>query len=364
MSLHKLPYIIIFLISGIICKAQVLSDSIPVDTLLLDDGSLYMGQIADSLFNGHGTLIYADGTVYDGDWKDGLWDGQGTLVYPDGDLYKGSFRQHAKEGNGTYIYSSGARYDGEWKDDRFNGYGKLLFEDGGIYEGAWKEDKKHGYGKLITFEGRSHSGYFYNDEFLGMPFDTTIDPDSTLTDELKEWGFEHEEEIEAPKLTLAFSYSTKAMATLTMWMDFSGNTFWGFSIGAVLEPPMQGKDSGFAWSSHTNDVHFEGEYISSIYTIEAGYTFKDLSIGGALGFGFCKAYRNCRTNGSPDSYLNSGINYGDAYYISLITGGSLVYRAYMRYPIKIKNRPKLSTYLGYGNSEGFFLGLGIRLSTD
>ena len=194
----KVTVITVCLFASLTVTANNSNDSIPIDTLLLDDGSLYMGQLSDSLFNGHGLCIYGDGTVYEGDWKDGLWNGQGTLIYPDGDIYKGSFRNHAKEGNGTYIYNSGARYDGEWKDDRFNGKGKLLFEDGGVYDGEWKDDMKHGYGKLISPEnGRSITGYFYYDEYLGMPFDTDIDADSTLTDELKEWGFKQEAVYEA-----------------------------------------------------------------------------------------------------------------------------------------------------------------------
>lgn len=359
--LHKISVITVSFMACLFCNAQALHDSIPVDTILLNDGSLYMGQIADSLFNGHGTLIYADGTVYDGGWKDGLWDGQGTLVYPDGDIYKGGFRAHIKEGLGTYIYSSGARYDGEWKDDRFNGKGKLLFEDGGMYDGAWKDDMKHGYGQLTPPQGRPITGYFYYDEYLGWPHDTYIDIDSTLTDELKEWGFSHEPEEMSGDIYLGFSYSDTRIATLSLWLDYSDKFFWGMSVGFNLDPPTQGKYGAFGWTAYPKDVHMEGEYTSSIFTLDMGLKWKRLSLGGAAGIGLDKAYRNCKANGNYKEYTNYGLSYGEAYYMTTPTSSSFIYRAYIRYSIIIKNRPKALTYLGYGNSEGLFLGVGINL---
>lgn len=358
MNLRKVLTILLLQMPGMLCYSQILSDSIPADTVLLEDGSLYMGQIRDSLFNGKGTCIYPDGTVYDGEWKDGLWEGNGTLVYPDGDIYKGAFHEHRKEGLGTYIYGSGARYDGEWKDDHFNGNGKLLFEDGGVYDGAWKYDMKHGYGKLTNPSGRSSTGYFYRDEYLGMPFDTYIDADSTLTDELKEWGFKSEPDSLISDLSVGFSLSTKSIAMLSLWFEFTEHFLFGLSAGINVNPPTQGKYGGLIWDAVPNDVHLEGEYTSTIYTIEAGAKWNKLSVGGGVGIGFDKRYQNCKAN---DPTLNYGsiIEYGDAYYADYSIRGSFAYRVYTRYSVKIKNRPKALAYLGYGNSEGLFLGLGL-----
>lgn len=361
MSFRKI-LIIPFALPAIFCSSQTVYDNIPIDTLLFDDGTLYMGQAKDSIFNGKGTCIYTDGTVYSGDWKNGSWDGQGTLIYSDGDIYKGSFHNHIKEGKGTYIYNSGARYDGEWKNDKFNGKGKLLFEDGGVYDGLWKDDMKHGYGKLTNQYGRILTGYFYNDEYLGMPFDTYIDRDSTLSDDLKEWGFKNEPENLSTDISLALSYSTKSMATVTMWVDYFEKCFIGFSIGLNINPPTQGKQSSFSWLSYLNDIHIEGTYISSIYTIDAGLKWGKFSLGGAAGIGVCNRYMNCIANTLPADYLNgTGINIGEAYYKIGNISQSFVFRTYSRYYIYIKNRPKALIYFGYGNSEGLFLGAGLKL---
>jgi len=358
---RKASVILMSFMAYLCCHAQAMPDSIRVDTILLADGSLYMGQIADSLFNGHGLLIYADGTVYEGDWKDGLWDGQGTLVYPDGDIYKGTFRAHVKEGKGTYIYNTGARYDGEWKNDMFNGNGKLLFEDGGVYDGAWKNDKKHGYGQLIPPKGASSTGYFYNDEYLGWPFDTKIKSDSILTDDLKEWGFEQEPIVMAAEMSLGLSYSDKKIATFSLWIEYSEIYFMGASLGFNVDPPTQGKIGAFGWMSYPKDVHMEGEYTSSLYTLDLGLRLKRFSMAGAAGIGLNKIYKNCKANGNMKEYINHELDYGEAYHMTTPARGSFVYRAYMRYSIIKKNQPKAMVYLGYGNSEGLFLGAGVYL---
>jgi hypothetical protein len=336
------------------------NDSIPIDTLLLDDGSMYMGQIRDSLFNGQGTCIYADGTVYQGEWKDGLWHGKGTLVYPDGDIYKGSFVNHVKQGRGVYVYGSGARYDGEWKNDMFNGKGTLRFEDGGIYDGAWKDDMKHGYGKLYSSTGFTSTGYFYFDEFLGMPFDTEIDQDSTLTDELKEWGFKHEYPHPHVYFSLGASYSATGMTTCSLLMDIKEKHFyWGLAVGINLEPPIKGVRTGMGWYMFENDIHMTGEYISSQYLMEGGLLFGKWSIGGSFGMGIVNVYMNCRANNpGTDAYGTYWrIKYGMPYNRNGSNGLELVYRGCMRYSIHLNKQPKALMYLGYGKADGLFVGV-------
>lgn len=351
----------IALLSTLACLAGYAAnpnDSIPFDTIQLDDGSLYIGQIQDSLFNGQGRCIYADGTIYEGTWKDGLWDGQGTVVYPDGDIYKGDFRNHLKAGNGTYYYGSGARYEGEWADDKFNGHGKLFFEDGGRYDGAWKDDMKHGYGRLVSYDGHATTGYFYYDEYLGMPLDTEIARDSTLTDELKSWGFTQEPPRGMSGLSLGVSYGTKSMATLTLWINQSDHFFYGASIGVNLDPPIRGKNvMGVGFKSFSNDIHLVGEYVASEYMVEAGFTFlKKFSMGGSIGVGNLTAYMNCKANGNPDLYKSYSLKYGDSYTRRGWEYLTTAYRAYMRYSFE-KEKTKALLYLGYGNADGMFFGV-------
>lgn len=361
--LRKISVITISLMSCLFCHAQALHDSIPVDTVLLDDGSLYMGQIADSLFNGQGMCIYPDGTVYQGSWKNGLWDGQGTLVYPDGDIYKGSFHNHKKEGTGTYIYNTGASYDGDWKDDVFNGQGKLLYEDGGVYQGTWKDDMKHGYGQLTTAGKRSYTGYFYNDEYLGWPFDTRIRRDSTLTDELKEWGFEQEPYIPpGPDVSMGLSYGFRSMLTYTIWIEFQNNFIYGFSLGANISPPVEGIHSGLGRTNMPKDIHLTGTYVSTQLLMDAGYRFRRMTFGAAAGFGIVRWYQNCKANTDSGQYFGSyNLKYGDAYYRTGYDGYKITYRGYMRYSIPINDKPKAHLYLGFGNDEKLFFGLGWAL---
>lgn len=362
MLLRKLIVISAILVcTAIPVVAANSNDTIPIDTLLLDDGSMYMGQIRDSLFNGQGTCIYPDGTVYQGEWKDGLWNGKGTLVYPDGDIYKGSFVNHVKQGRGTYVYKSGARYDGEWKNDMFNGNGTLRFEDGGIYDGAWKDDMKHGYGKLYSSTGFSSTGYFYRDEFLGMPFDTEIDQDSTLTDELKEWGFKHEAYHPHIFFSSGLSFGTKGMATASILIDIKENRFyWGLSAGLNIDSPTKGKRVGMGWYMHEHDIHIVGQYISSQYLAEIGLTFGNWSLGGAVGLGITNVYMNCRANNTDKELYSSywGLDYSDPYNRNGTDGHTLVYRANMRYTIHLKNEPKALMYFGYGKADGLFIGIG------
>lgn len=359
MILRKIIVISACLFANLTVTAINSNDSIPVDTVLLDDGSMYMGQIRDSLFNGHGTCIYTDGTVYQGEWKDGLWNGNGSVIYPDGDIYKGTFRNHIKEGKGTYTYHSGARYNGEWKNDKFNGKGKLYFADGGIYDGAWKDDMKHGYGTLITYDGKYITGYFYNDEYLGMPDNTEIDCDSTMTDDLKQWGFRQEDPQARLEVLLGASYGSKGMFTVSLLFNYTGHAYYGTSIGFNIDPPTRGPVAGgVGFLTYTDDIHFRGNFISLQYLIDAGYSFgkKKFSIGGAFGVGIRSAYMNCKANGSPDRYKVYQLNYGDAYSRRSTEGLDPVGRGYLRYSFGNKEKPKAYVYLGYGNADGLFMG--------
>lgn len=362
MSLRKQLVLLICFCTCLAGYAAIPNDSIPVDTLMLDDGTLYVGQIQDSLFNGHGRCIYADGTVYEGDWKDGLWDGQGVVIYPDGDVYKGEFRNHIKEGKGTYYYGSGAKYEGDWKNDRFNGNGKLQFEDGGRYEGAWKDDMKHGYGRLVSAEGFANTGYFYYDEYLGMPFDTEIVRDSVLTDELKSWGFEQEPPRGHSGLAMGVSYGTKGMLTTTLWNTSLDHFFYGLSIGFNIDPPTRGKSVSLGFNTFSDDIHFSGEYISSQYMIEGGYSYRNLSVGCSAGFGIVSTYINCRANGNYDYYSYYNIKYGQAYTRRDQTSHTFVYRGYLMYSFQAKEeKPKTHMCLGYGKADGLFIGVGLNL---
>lgn len=358
MSLRSLLVLLLSVAASLSGYAWNPADSISADTILMEDGSLYMGQY-DSLFNGKGRCIYADGTVYDGEWKDGMWEGYGTVVYPDGDVYQGDFLNNLKDGKGTYTYHTGARYEGEWKNDRFNGKGLLVFEDGGRYNGSWKDDMKHGYGTLNSYDGQLITGYFYNDEYLGLPSDTEIAQDSTLTPELKEWGFQ-KESIENLSMSMGISYSKENILTGSIWFEMSDQSYMGFSFGHNVNPPIRGKE-GYYSAIIPQDVHMTGVYVHSFFTCDMGLKWKQFSIAGGAGISFKTAYYNCKANLSEDFYTTPFIEQGDCYYVKLPDNISFAYRAMIRYHLETDKKPKVSVYLGYGNAESLFLGVGWKI---
>lgn len=331
----------------------------PVDTIQFNDGTLYMGEVRDSLFNGKGKCIYVDGTVYEGEWKDGKWDGDGTLRYPDGDIYVGHFTEHEKEGKGTYMYHDGARYEGQWSHDMFNGSGLLVFSDGGQYDGYWKDDQKHGFGKLTRGKDKAtFTGYFYHDEFLGYPHDTYLTKDTPLTDELKDWGFQTEPS-EGPKMvSLVLSYGTKGIMAGSIMVDFSDHFFGGFTLGCNINPPTWGKRFELAsWNS--NDVHKSGRYFNRLWAADFGAKWNSYAIGCMTGIATSLLYQNCRIIDYEEHYELYELKQGDLFYRIRPDDSVFAWRVYAKYTF-IKNAvPIACCELGYGNCDGLFAGLGF-----
>ena len=168
MSLKHFVILSILSVSFLVAHASDSNDATPQDTIWFDDGAWYVGEIADSMFNGYGKMFYPDSTVYEGDWKDGLWDGKGTVMFPDGDSYSGDFREHQFSGYGKYIYSDGAVYEGNWKDGLFNGAGTMHYADGSVYAGEWTNDRKNGIGVYFDSSTEAlYEGVFSNDMYVG-----------------------------------------------------------------------------------------------------------------------------------------------------------------------------------------------------
>ncbi len=90
----------------------------PVQTINLDNGSRYVGQVVNEKFHGNGKLTWADGSSYDGQWRNGLFHGAGTYIYSSGDQYTGEFNDGKQHGIGTYTYSDGSNIRGLWQNGR------------------------------------------------------------------------------------------------------------------------------------------------------------------------------------------------------------------------------------------------------
>jgi antitoxin component YwqK of YwqJK toxin-antitoxin module len=92
-----------------------------------------------------------DGTYYIGQFRNGLFNGKGTEYYSNGKIqYEGDYVNGNREGKGKYIWEDGQYFIGQWKNDLRNGKGILYYSNEKIkYEGDYVDDKKEGYGKCI-----------------------------------------------------------------------------------------------------------------------------------------------------------------------------------------------------------------------
>ena len=94
--------------------------------------------------NGKGTFIWPDGSVYVGEFKNGLYNGKGTyLNYSDNkSLYIGEFIDEIENGKGTKIFNNNEIYIGELREGKMHGFGTLI-KNGAIKKGYWKNNKPH-----------------------------------------------------------------------------------------------------------------------------------------------------------------------------------------------------------------------------
>jgi len=364
MAIKQVLSIVIMSLLAVPAVASTQSETTSVpDTIYFDDGSLYIGQIADSLFNGYGKMVYADSTIYEGEWKDGMWHGQGELHYPDGDFYQGAFSEHEFNGYGIYYYADSSKYDGYWKNGMFNGAGTMEYSDGSIYTGVWENDRKEGIG--IYYDAYSDAlfkGYFHNDVFIASNHDDY--EESQSFDLIVESGMQ-------PTVTyVGVSLGTEDIATVQLDFGKLQGLFMGISVGASVKERGIGKASVInddetgekitlvPWNHNMDEVVTEQEYAIAQVMVDFGWRGSRLSLGGSAGTGIMSTVRNCR--GSGEGYFDQGV----LYYREKVTGVKFCYRLFTDLKIKefdyqstdIRN---LTLRVGYGRFEGAFLGIGV-----
>ena len=186
--------------------------------IFLQDGSEYLGQWKDGMYDGYGKLTKADGSILEGKWSMGRFEypirikngntisvfggtytgelkgiiphGYGVFNYQNGEIYEGEFEYGYKSGEGKHTWPGGDSYYGQWKKDKFNGYGssnmygnkivgewkndrphgdiKLERENGEIYEGEWENNQPHGKGTYTWPNGQTYIGEFKKGEYNGF----------------------------------------------------------------------------------------------------------------------------------------------------------------------------------------------------
>ena len=361
--------------------------TVPVtDSIYFDDGSVYIGQIADSLFNGRGKMIYADSTVYEGEWKNGLWEGKGELHYPDGDSYNGEFHEHEFCGYGIYLYNNGASYEGYWENSMFNGAGTMNYADGSIYAGNWKDDMKDGIGVLYDKQTDTlYKGEFNNDMFIGQTW---------LEEESEEPQYDKRDPsiyfYQRPDSCWHYPGDTYVFVTygigqtLSFHLDFytTERFYTGFVIGintadyqkgesTVISTEENSSETVIKWDEYPNEILTEETYTMLDMGAQCGYSFKWFSVGATIGIGLRNTVRNCRSLETNDSYFEPGT----LYYRTKLTGAKFTYGIHTDYVLKrfsaktdnllnplFQPDPliySLSLRVGYNNVDKFYFGVGI-----
>ncbi len=113
------------------------------NTIRLDDGSAYQGEMHNGKFNGFGVLCNQNRERYEGEWKNGVKSGVGTYTYPNGDSYAGGWRNNVPHGAGVFAFANGGRIKGTWKNGILaEGQGSYISAtDGSKFYGQWKDSE-------------------------------------------------------------------------------------------------------------------------------------------------------------------------------------------------------------------------------
>jgi len=147
-----------------------------------DDGSSYVGQMADGKRSGLGVLVYKDNDTQAGEWKDNVLNGRGTEHLSDGPVYEGQWSNGVPAGLGVRDKPGSERAEGnfvagrleglgtrrvlteptvtqtgEFKADMLDGLGVETLPNGERYEGTFRNGKRDGYGQVIGTDERARA---------------------------------------------------------------------------------------------------------------------------------------------------------------------------------------------------------------
>ena len=86
-------------------------------SMVLADGSVYVGAWRHGQKHGRGELVSAAGFRYKGAWSNDVMEGKGEATYPDGARYEGSFRDGLRDGRGTLFFPHQQQYSGRFTAD-------------------------------------------------------------------------------------------------------------------------------------------------------------------------------------------------------------------------------------------------------
>lgn len=135
--------------------------------LLIEESSIYVGQMNHDIREGRGIQFFQDGSFYEGYFINDSGNRKGRQIFCDGDMYTGDLTDNAMNGHGVYYKKDGSKYTGTFVNDLPEGDGIEEWEDGSIYIGTYEKGCKCGEGVFSFANGTKYSGAFENDLFSG-----------------------------------------------------------------------------------------------------------------------------------------------------------------------------------------------------
>lgn len=129
------------------------------DTIVYDDGSVYMGKVKNGKANdANGRMAYGDSKECVGAFVDDVLSGYGECIYPNGGRYVGTFVDGKRNGYGEFFMANGNIYKGDFVLGDLHGQGELLYAESGIiYKGNFEYNKIYGQGKIFGKDDESEA---------------------------------------------------------------------------------------------------------------------------------------------------------------------------------------------------------------
>lgn len=126
------------------------------------NGSVYIGQLKNGLYDGKGIMTLYDGMMYKGHFERGKFHGYGTIKFTNGNIYKGYFVDNLRQGYGILIDKNNRLiFDGLWYNNSTQS-GHIYYSHKLIYIGDINRGLPNGYGKIYYSNGTIYEGHFLN----------------------------------------------------------------------------------------------------------------------------------------------------------------------------------------------------------
>jgi hypothetical protein len=179
-------------------ETQDMHEETVVEHLILDDGSVYSGEMKDGYPHGWGFLTTLEGDIALGEWRNGLLHGIGLVIINQGDEFRigiwqegepvGTEGWFVKEEDGTLslvdresevlVWDDGITYVREATDETPCGWGGMAWPNGDLYLGEWQDGFRHGIGIYIWDDGDIFIGKWENGDWT--EHGAWFDADGTL----------------------------------------------------------------------------------------------------------------------------------------------------------------------------------------